>query len=213
MNDYKTLIGKELETDCGKVTAVALLWNNCDKTCLLQAQTAEGETENFAFSPENNIWKKQQGGGVPLVLFQEVFDTNGKRLGRLENVFFAKNGTLRSLVVNGISFPKGKISCVGDVILLKEKSPYKTAKRKTQSATTAPPKTSSAIATPAQIIEHNGMRRRYGDFGFLVGRRVDKTIVNFQGEVMIKTAEIVTAEILRQAKISGKLLELYLHTE
>lgn len=212
MNDYKTLIGKELETDCGKVTAVALLWNNCDKTSLVQAQTANGETENFAFSPENDVWKKQQGDGVPLVLFQEVFDTNGKRLGRLENVFFAKNGTLRSLVVNGISFPKGKIACVGDVVLLKEKSPYKTMRRKAPAATVTPPQISSANTTAATT-ERNGIRRRYGDFSFLVGRRVDKTIVNFQGEVMIKTAEIVTAEILRQAKISGKLIEIYLHAE
>lgn len=209
MNDYKTLIGKELESDCGKVTAVALLWNNCDKTCLLQAQNANGETENFAFFPENDVWKKQQGDGVPLVLFQEVFDTNGKRLGRLENVFFAKNGTLRSLIVDGKTFSKGKIRCVGDVILLKAPSPQKTSKPKTANGDIAQRKNGVARTLP----ERNGMKRRYGDFSFLVGRRVDKTVVNFQGEVMIRTAEIVTAEILRQAKISGKLIEIYLHAE
>ncbi|MCM1289484.1 MAG: hypothetical protein NC132_02385 [Corallococcus sp.] len=57
------------------------------------------------------------------------------------------------------------------------------------------------------------IRRKYGDFSFLIGKSVDKTVVNFQGEVMIKQHETITRDVLRQAKISGKLLELYLHIE
>ncbi len=57
------------------------------------------------------------------------------------------------------------------------------------------------------------IRRAYGDFNFLIGKTVDKTVVNFQGEVMIRQHETVTKDILRQAKVSGKLLELYLHIE
>lgn len=57
------------------------------------------------------------------------------------------------------------------------------------------------------------IRRKYGDFSFLIGKSVDKTVVNFQGEVMIRQHETITRDILRQAKISGKLLELYLHIE
>lgn len=66
---------------------------------------------------------------------------------------------------------------------------------------------------PIVAVSDKSIRRRYGDFSFLIGKSVDKTIVNFQGEVMIRQHETITRDILRQAKISGKLLELYLHIE
>jgi len=66
---------------------------------------------------------------------------------------------------------------------------------------------------PLVAISDKSIRRRYGDFSFLIGKSVDKTVVNFQGEVMIRQHETITRDILRQAKISGKLLELYLHIE
>lgn len=70
------------------------------------------------------------------------------------------------------------------------------------------------VALPKQAYETTRqIRKRYGNFNFLLGKVVDKTIVNFQGEVMIKKNESVTKEVLRQAKISGKLIELYLHVE
>ena len=76
------------------------------------------------------------------------------------------------------------------------------------------PKAETAAAKPATVTAtttSHTIRRKYGDFNFLIGKSVDKTITNFQGEVMIKQHETINAEVLRQAKISGKLLELYLH--
>ena len=75
--------------------------------------------------------------------------------------------------------------------------------------------TNSEMGKPARRVtaRDNTMRRKYGDFSFLVGKSVDKTMHNFQGEVMIKQHEVITREVLRQAKIAGKLLELYLHIE
>lgn len=75
--------------------------------------------------------------------------------------------------------------------------------------------TNSESGKPARrvSVRDKTMRRKYGDFSFLVGKSVDKTMFNFQGEVMIKQHETITWEVLRQAKIAGKLLELYLHIE
>lgn len=75
--------------------------------------------------------------------------------------------------------------------------------------------TNSEKARPTRRVtaREKNMRRKYGDFSFLIGKSVDKTMFNFQGEVMIKQHEIITTEVLRQAKIAGKLLELYLHIE
>lgn len=75
------------------------------------------------------------------------------------------------------------------------------------------PATTAEKTAPIVVMGDKSIRRRYGDFSFLIGKSVDKTVVNFQGEVMIRQHETITRDILRQAKISGKLLELYLHIE
>lgn len=229
MIDYKTLLNKTIEFDGKNQNLSAILWDNAERKCLLQVTSDDTGTENFDFSVTNGnvTLQKCQNKGVPLFLSQEVFDTNGKRLGNLQNLFFAKNGVLRNLIVNEKAFAKGKIRCVGDVILIKEK-PFLATRPKTRNKTTqiasevdANSKKAIAAHDHSSTIPNSRdtrfitgkIRRKYGDFGFLAGRRVDKTIVNFQGEVMIKSDEIITKETLRQAKISGKLIEIFLHAE
>ena len=81
-------------------------------------------------------------------------------------------------------------------------------------STPLPSTTIPSEATPATPLQPSRqIPKRYGNFNFLLGKTVDKTIVNFQGEVMIKKAEKVSKDVLRQAKISGKLIELCLHVE
>ncbi len=226
MIDFNTVLGETAEFDGEDVTISAILWDNVQKKCRLQARAETDGTEIFNFTVDNGklILEKCVDSGVPLVLSQEVFNTHGKRLGNLENVLFTKNGTLRSLVVGGQTLSKSKISCVGDVILIKEKS-LRVAKAKisNETGTVATEDSSTAAAcnnnltvekkTAPHRYETGRIRRKYGDFGFLVGRQVDKTVLNFQGEVMLKLGETITEETLRQAKISGKLIEIFLHAE
>lgn len=225
MIDYKTLLNKTIEFDGKNRNLSAILWDNAEKKCLLQVTSDDTDTENFVFSVTNGnvTLQKCQNKGVPLFLSQEVFDTNGKRLGNLQNVFFTKNGVLRNLIVNEKVFTKGKIRCVGDVILIKEKSLLatrpKTRNKTTQIASDVDADSKNTVAVHNHSNSRDTrfitgkIRRKYGDFEFLAGRRVDKTIVNFQGEVMIKSDETITEETLRQAKISGKLIEIFLHAE
>lgn len=56
-------------------------------------------------------------------------------------------------------------------------------------------------------------KRKSGDFSFLVGKRVDKNICNFWGELMIREGEVVTREVYLKARTFGKLTELCLHTK
>ena len=184
--------------------------NNLSSTC------ASGECER---KPFGEIYEKQP-----------VYDLNGKFLGELENAEFTPKLTLKKLWVKDVEFARGQIYSVGDAIIIKAKTPRQllrqsAPRKKTQkTATTATP--AQADATSQAPIAQTAVtalqfatkptgriRRRYGDFNFLLGKVVDKTIVNFQGEVMIKKTEKVTKEVLRQAKISGKLIELCLHVE
>ncbi len=216
MKDYNYLLNKTMEFDGQSRNVSAILWDNAERKCRLQVTFDNFNTENFDFSFTNGdvTLQKCQNGGVLLFLSQEVFDTNGKRLGNLQNVIFTKSGAVKSLIVNDKTYAKSKIRCIGDVILLKETPLHTTRSKRNKFANTATVNNSSDVSKSCNTCcTPNRIRRKYGDFGFLTGRRVDKTIVNFQGEVMIKCNEIVTEETLRQAKISGKLIEIFLHSE
>ena len=141
-----------------------------------------------------------------------AYDTTGKYLGKILDVEF--NATLKPSklsLIDGTEYGRGKIYAVKDITLIRAKTP---ARPKTTATTTT--------ATPTKIVEPLRKKtvsarwlqnRKYGDFSFLIGKYTDKTITNFQGEVMVKQGERVTQDILRQAKISGKLIELCLHTK
>lgn len=174
---------------------------------------------------------------------QRVYDTNGKFLGELENAEFTSKLLLRKITVNNSEFTRGQIASIGDAVIIRAKSPKQLLRQRekelNEANATVAPQTESpqptqissaqlavteqhsqtpigelSTQTPAQHGNSGGrIRRRYGNFNFLLGKIADKTIVNFQGEVMIKKKETVTKEVLRQAKISGKLIELYLHVE
>ena len=170
---------------------------------------------------------------------QRVYDFNGKFLGELENAEFTPKFVLKKLWVSDREFARGQIFSVGDAVIIRAKTPRQLAlqqakalraaqsQNKEKSATAQAQQTSKGATAPTAALplsqptlEKNqvwgvsrGIRKKYGDFNFLLGKTVDKTIVNFQGEVMIKKKERVTKEVLRQAKISGKLIELYLHVE
>lgn len=141
-----------------------------------------------------------------------AYDTTGKYLGKIYEVEFGN--TLKPskiTLIDGTEYGRGKLYAVKDVALIRTKTPI-SKKRIARTTTTA---------TPTNTVEQTSRRsnaqwlqnRKYGDFSFLIGKITDKSITNFQGEVMVKQGERVTQEVLRQAKISGKLIELCLHTK
>ena len=152
--------------------------------------------------------------GEPLV-GKVAYDTTGKYLGKIYEVEFGNTLKPNKItLIDGAEYGRGKIYAVKDVALIRAKTPSRPKKRETTATTTA---------TPDNAVEHVYKKstanarwlqnRKYGDFSFLIGKLCDKNITNFQGEVMVKYGERVTQEILRQAKISGKLIELCLHTK
>ena len=143
-----------------------------------------------------------------LTLGKLAYDTTGKYLGKLAEIEFGNTLKIGYAHLDcGTPFTRGKLYALGDVLLIRARTPTKTARKKTKTPNEQPPK--SKKLTTALWLQN----RRYGDFSFLIGKTVDKTITNFQGELMIKQGEKVTSTILRQAKVSGKLIELCLHTK
>lgn len=236
----KELKNEQTEENCGKIAAV--MFDNATRRCFpltengFAKRCARMKLKDDAllfFADERKAEEQADSDGKTpdntfgITLGQPVYDTNGKMLGQVTNAEISPKGVLTKLTADDASFRGGQIRCVGDIILIKVKSASQIvaeACRKNKLAaaantqnehmeTLAPSETQPAAATPQQIARQSLIRKKYGNFNFLVGKTVDKTMTNFQGEVMIKRGETVTTDILRQAKISGKLIELYLHIE
>ena len=151
---------------------------------------------------------KKIDNAAELTFDKVAYDTTGKYLGKLTDVEMCstlKLGTIR--LDDGSAFGRGKVYALGDVLLIRARTPVSKTKSKAK-AQNGPSKGGKTLTTA-----HWMQNRRYGDFSFLIGKTVDKTITNFQGELMIKVGEKVTNTVLRQAKVSGKLIELCLHTK
>lgn len=152
---------------------------------------------------------KQMDGGETLV-GKVAYDTTGKYLGKIYDVEFGSTlKPAKITLIDGAEYSRGRIYAVKDVALIRAKTPPR--KKRTELSTDA------KSATLEQTSPKRGIswsqNRKYGDFSFLIGKVTDKNITNFQGEVMVKYGERVTQDVLRQAKISGKLIELCLHTK
>ena len=152
-------------------------------------------------------------GGEKLV-GKIAYDTTGKYLGKIYEVEFGN--TLKPskiTLIDGTEYSRGKIYAVKDVALIRARTPI--SKKQVNTPTAAAPQDNTAKPKLKQKAVYSRwmQNRKYGDFSFLIGKITDKTITNFQGEVMVKNGEKVTQDVLRQAKISGKLIELCLHTK
>ncbi|MCH5152850.1 MAG: hypothetical protein J1F68_02685 [Clostridiales bacterium] len=152
-------------------------------------------------------------GGEKLV-GKIAYDTTGKYLGKIYEVEFGN--TLKPskiTLIDGTEYSRGKIYAVKDVALIRARTPVSKKQVTTPTATAPQDNTAKPKLKQKAVYSRWMQNRKYGDFSFLIGKITDKTITNFQGEVMVKNGEKVTQDVLRQAKISGKLIELCLHTK
>lgn len=150
----------------------------------------------------------------PTIIDKAAYDTLGKRLGTVVDATIGKSMTVGKIILdNGQKYGRGRVLAVGDIVLIKIAKPAKkrtkTTKEQVQVCATKQTKPAN-VNTP---VITQSTKRRYGDFSFLIGKTADKNIINFYGEVMIHLGETVTPDILRQAKRSGKLIELCLHVK
>lgn len=176
-----------------------------DKTAVDDEVTVCGERTVTTFLP-------------PLSIGKAVYDTSGKYLGDLADCQLTSTLKLISIVLdNGEKYLRSKLFATGDIIIVKPEVPLKPRKPQTKKKPFGKERERRSAAYKAQADKNaaNTLRpqKKYGDFSFLVGKKVDKNITNFQGEIMLKYGETVTPDILRQAKISGKLIELCLHVQ
>ena len=211
----KNLLDVNSARDFGKIVDVS--WDKQSGTCAFA--TVEG-----VFVAEKVFSVKDAVSVVDAIAADEgerlvdklAYDTTGKLLGKIVDVEFGNTLKLSKIYLNDdTAYNRGKIYAVKDVMLIRAKTPVRAKKYTAKltaaesAATDTDDRTSVKKSTTASWLQN----RKYGDFSFLIGKVADKSITNFQGEVMIKYGERVTHDTLRQAKVSGKLIELCLHTK
>ena len=209
----KKLIDVNTARDLGAISGVG--WNKSQGSCAII--TNEGlwtASKIFSVKDAVSVVDPQSAEDyVELNFGKPAYDTTGKYLGKLSEVEFGNTLKIATTHLDdGTVASRGKLYAVGDVLLIRARTPAK--KPTTGKATTAKGEQTQTAQRGKKLTTARWLQnRRYGDFSFLIGKTVDKTITNFQGELMIKQGQRVSNTVLRQAKVSGKLIELCLHTK
>lgn len=215
----KNLIDVNSTRELGKIVDVG--WRKLSKTCAIRTENGVYSAENMTVKTDARIVDAQDTEMGETLVNKPVYDVTGEFLGKVVDAEFGKSLKLAKIYLeNGTCYGRGKIYAVKDVILLRATVPASPKKAiptdtptNTQKVAEAEGPAESNTSTNRSTAAPWRQNRKYGDFSFLVGKVVDKNITNFQGEVMIKYGEKVTHDVLRQAKVSGKLIELCLHTK
>ena len=205
----KKLIDVNTARDLGHICGIA--WSKQAGNCAIVTDSGRWAAEKiFSVKDAVSVVNPELAESYEeLTLGKTAYDTTGKYLGKIAEIEIGNTLKIGYAHLDcGTPFSRGKLYALGDVLLIRARTPAtKSANKQTKAS--GGQKQKSQKLTAAHWLQN----RRYGDFSFLIGKTVDKTITNFQGELMIKQGERVTNTILRQAKVSGKLIELCLHTK
>lgn len=207
----------ENQTNLGQINNV--MFDKSSGKCLLATDRGVYCASKFRCNDKGVVASNLQltEKNCPSLLDKEIYNLSGKRLGTVADAIIGKTANVIKLISdNGIPYTRGRIAAIKDIILIKKQKPAQKKETRKREQAQARAKEQPHVK-PVEITANDrsvrSVRRRYGDFSFLIGKTADKNIINFFGEVMIRRGETVTADVLRQAKISGKLIELCLHVK
>lgn len=206
----KNLSDSDTTADLGKI--VDICWDKQSGKCALVTVNGVYNADKVSDGDVVNVVGAIATDETERPIGKLVYDTTGKLLGNVVDVEFGNSLKLAKIYLNDdTTYTRGRICAVSDIALIRAKTAVKTKKTVDNIGDTTT-KTQRDVAFVKKIICKFPLRK-YGDFSFLIGKVTDKNITNFQGELMIRCGERVTNNILRQAKVSGKLIELCLHTK
>ena len=216
----KRLVDVKTQNSLGEITAISL--DKPSGICFLETENNSYYAEKLTLEGDaakaKNAIKTEKYAECKIGL--PIYGRDAEFLGEISDVEFSPALKFKSVIsTKGEKYTKGRIAALCDALLIRPKRGQKSGQKNTAENRQTDKKTADGkiLAESEQKKEAHTKStkktKRYGDFGFLIGKTVDKTITNFQGEIMIKNGDAITKDLLRQAKISGKLVELCLHTK
>ncbi len=212
--DSNKILGATLVNTIGQIVGVVdgICWQKGHK-CVLKCGEEYFCADALSTKKKRIVGKNLQKTTALATLdsHKQVFDTVGKLLGKLTATIITRTLKLKSITIdNGKEYTLANMVANGDILLVKNNTHGKKKTTNKKTKTTALTTQNCMVNTEFVAIMP---KRKYGNFSFLLGKRVDKNIQNFLGEIIVHKGEIITQKIYLTAKRFGKLTELCLHAE
>ena len=190
-----------------------ILLNQEDEEVFLPIKKLQKGIDSYLIT-EGDAISNDRPFGVRCPINMSVFDTDGKRLGRLKDFDFDENGK-----ITDIYSEKGKEDW--EIIII---SPQMTVVKGNKSLKVKKEKNIKTKLKEIYVDEKAGEtvckeekittpKRVVSDYSFLLGRQVIKDIFLKNMEILAKAGNTITTEIVKQAGMHGKLVELTVNSK
>lgn len=153
--------------------------------------------------------------GVWCPLNMPVFDTDGKKVGRLKDFEFDESGKITEIFSEKGAEPWEILTLSPAMTIVKgnrnlrlrkegERGPKLKEIYSDNMETTLPQPVKERITAPKRVVS---------DYSFLLGRRVVKDIPSKNMAILIKAGDVVTVDVVEKARKHGKLVELTVNSK
>ncbi len=188
-NDEQFLV---LETkDIYKTGEGAVIVKNSDVLSLMESSELKMKE---CFSPINSI----------------VVSIDGNYIGHVSDIELDNKYNIKNFIVDGQVFELNKVINISESAIIINTLDIKTSLSKFKSKTKIVIGNERITNQTVSVMSNQTIlpNRTMLNYNFLIGRKVSKDILNFNGEIIIKENQTVNSKVLDIARINGKLREL-----
>ena len=188
-NDEQFLV---LETkDIYKTGEGAVIVKNSDVLSLMESSELKMKE---CFSPINSI----------------VVSIDGNYIGHVSDIELDNKYNIKNFIVDGQVFELNKVINISESAIIINTLDIKTNLSKFKSKTKIVMGNERITNQTVSVMSNQTIlpNRTMLNYNFLIGRKVSKDILNFNGEIIIKENQTVNSKVLDIARINGKLREL-----
>ena len=188
-NDEQFLV---LETkDIYKTGEGAVIVKNSDVLSLMESSELKMKE---CFSPINSI----------------VVSIDGNYIGHVSDIELDNKYNIKNFIVDGQVFDLNKVINISESAIIINTLDIKTNLSKFKSKTKIVMGNERITNQTVSVMSNQTIlpNRTMLNYNFLIGRKVSKDILNFNGEIIIKENQTVNSKVLDIARINGKLREL-----
>lgn len=188
-NDEQFLV---LETkDIYKTGEGAVIVKNSDVLSLMESSELKMKE---CFSPINSI----------------VVSIDGNYIGHVSDIELDNKYNIKNFIVDGQVFDLNKVINISESAIIINTLDIKTNLSKFKSKTKIVIGNERITNQTVSVMSNQTIlpNRTMLNYNFLIGRKVSKDILNFNGEIIIKENQTVNSKVLDIARINGKLREL-----
>ena len=188
-NDEQFLV---LETkDIYKTGEGAVIIKNSDVLSLMESSELKMKE---CFSPINSI----------------VVSIDGNYIGHVSDIELDNKYNIKNFIVDGQVFDLNKVINISESAIIINTLDTKTSLSKFKSKTKIVMGNERITNQTVSVMSNQTIlpNRTMLNYNFLIGRKVSKDILNFNGEIIIKENQTVNSKVLDIARINGKLREL-----